>query len=177
MYQTALVMIARDEARCIADSLRSLRPWVDRMIVLDTGSLDGTPEIARAEGAEVHAFAWVDDFAAARNAALALSDADWNLVVDADEVLILGGEALAALRHEAPTFVGRIEVCSPLPGARRAGWHRGAQRLQPSGPRVAPWRALHRAHPRTTRLGPAPSGPAGDARPRRLPAGADGGQG
>lgn len=112
LCKTALVMIARDEARCIAGSLRSLRPWVDQMIVLDTGSRDGTPAIARAEGAEVHAFTWVDDFAAARNAALDLSDADWNIVVDADELLSLGGEALAALRHEAPTFVGRIEVCS-----------------------------------------------------------------
>ena len=76
LYKTALVMIARDEARCIAGSLRSLRPWVDHMIVLDTGSRDGTPDIAHAEGAVVHAFTWVDDFAAARNAALDLSDAD-----------------------------------------------------------------------------------------------------
>lgn len=129
-YKTALVMIARDEARCIAGSLRSLRPWVDQMIVLDTGSRDGTPAIAHAEGAEVHAFQWVDDFAAARNAALDLSDADWNVVVDADEVLSLGGEALAALRHEAPTFVGRIEVRSHyLEQGAGAAQHSASSRL------------------------------------------------
>src|ERR1700710_3132879 len=81
----ALVMIARDEARAIGRALASARPHVDRMIVLDTGSTDATREIAAAEGAEVHAFAWCDDFAAARNAALAHSDADWNLILDADE--------------------------------------------------------------------------------------------
>ena len=60
------------------------------MIVLDTGSSDATREIARAAGAEVHEFAWCDDFAAARNAALAHSDADWNLILDADEWLAGG---------------------------------------------------------------------------------------
>jgi tetratricopeptide (TPR) repeat protein len=55
------------------------------MLVLDTGSSDGTPDIARACGAEVHYFEWIDDFSAARNRALELADADWNLVLDADE--------------------------------------------------------------------------------------------
>ncbi|HEV3079830.1 MAG TPA: glycosyltransferase [Gemmataceae bacterium] len=40
------------------------------MIVVDTGSTDRTPEIARALGALVYHFPWCDDFAAARNEAL-----------------------------------------------------------------------------------------------------------
>src|SRR5512140_1346392 len=96
MTRLALVMIARDEARAIARTLESARPHVDRTIVLDTGSTDATREIAAACGAEVHEFAWGDDFAAARNAALAHSDADWNLVLDADEWIEAGAEALAA---------------------------------------------------------------------------------
>lgn len=112
MYTTALVMIARNEARCIARCLRSLRPWVDEMIVLDTGSTDDTVAIARTEGAQVHHFEWVDDFAAARNAALTLSQADWNIVIDADETLSEGGEVLMVLKHQAPTFVGRIDQYS-----------------------------------------------------------------
>lgn len=96
MTRLALVMIVRDEATAIARALRSARDHVDRMIVLDTGSIDETPQIAAAEGAEVHHFAWVDDFAAARNASLALSDADWNLVLDADEWIEDGAESLAA---------------------------------------------------------------------------------
>lgn len=97
MTRLALVMIARDEAHAVARALASARPHVNRMIVLDTGSVDGTPEIAAAEGAEVHAFTWIDDFSAARNAALAHSDAAWNLVLDADEWIVGGTQALADL--------------------------------------------------------------------------------
>lgn len=112
MSRIALVMIARDEARCIARCLRSVRPWVDEMIVLDTGSRDNTVALAQAEGARVHHFTWVQDFAAARNAALALSQADWNLVLDADEILSQGGELIASLRQQAPEFIGRVDVRS-----------------------------------------------------------------
>ena len=74
MTRLALVMIAKDEARAIARALASARPHVDKLIVLDTGSTDATRQIASDARAEVHSFAWCDDFAAARNAALALSD-------------------------------------------------------------------------------------------------------
>jgi glycosyltransferase involved in cell wall biosynthesis len=99
MTRLALVMIARDEASDIARALESARPHVERMIVLDTGSVDATPEIAARLGAEVERFSWCDDFAAARNASLALSDAAWNLVLDADEWIEAGAEA--ALSPEA----------------------------------------------------------------------------
>ncbi|MFT3858021.1 MAG: glycosyltransferase [Aquabacterium sp.] len=134
MYRIALVMIVRNEARCIARCLRSVKPWVDEMIVLDTGSTDDTVSLAEAEGAHVHPFTWVDNFAAARNAALAWSTADWNLVLDADETLIDGGPALAALRTQAPNFVGRIEVRSDC------AMHDGTGRQQASSwlPRVLP---------------------------------------
>ncbi|CAN5470328.1 hypothetical protein BH10PSE5_BH10PSE5_18930 [soil metagenome] len=107
MPRLALVMIARDEAHQIARALDSARPFVDLMIVLDTGSVDGTRDIARTCGAQVHEFVWCDDFAAARNASLALSPADWNLVLDADEWIERGGEALAALDPDAMGWVRR----------------------------------------------------------------------
>lgn len=106
----ALVVIARDEAARIARLLDSVRPWVDEMLVLDTGSSDATAAIAAAHGARVETFAWCDDFAAARNQALARADADWHLVLDADEWLISGGEALQALKDTAPGFVGALQL-------------------------------------------------------------------
>ena len=112
MYRTALVLIARNEAAAIARCLASARPWVDEMLVLDTGSTDETVALARAAGARVEHTAWVDDFAAARNHALALADADWHVVLDADEWLTHGGDAIAALRHTAPAFVGAIRIDS-----------------------------------------------------------------
>lgn len=109
-YRVALVVIARDEAPRIQRLLRSVAPWVDTMWVLDTGSSDDTAALAAACGARVERFAWCDDFAAARNAALAGAAADWHLVLDADEWLIDGGPALHALRRTAPDFVGSIEL-------------------------------------------------------------------
>lgn len=64
------------------------------MVVLDTGSTDDTMEIARSCGAVVHQAEWTDDFSAARNLALDLANADWNLILDADEWIESGGDCL-----------------------------------------------------------------------------------
>ena len=112
MYQIALVLIARNEAALIRRCLDSVRPWVDQMLVLDTGSSDDTVQLAQDAGAQVAHFTWIDDFAAARNHALSLVNADWNVVLDADEWVSEGGPALASLRHVLPDFVGAIRVDS-----------------------------------------------------------------
>lgn len=119
MTRLALVMIARDEAAAIGRALASARPHVEAMIVLDTGSVDATRDIARAHGARVHDFAWVGDFAAARNAALARSDAAWNLVLDADEWIEGGAEALApaSLPIAGGDFLGEVRIMSRMDGS------------------------------------------------------------
>jgi hypothetical protein len=79
-------LIVRDCASDLAACLASVRPFVDELVVLDTGSVDDTAEVAAAAGARVYRTAWADDFAAARNAALAECAGDWVLSIDADEV-------------------------------------------------------------------------------------------
>lgn len=108
----AAVLIVKNEERCLSRCLNSLAGVVDRIVVLDTGSTDSTIEIARAHGAEVGYFEWCDDFAAARNAALDLADADWNLILDADEWLIDGAEALTAHAGRVSMEVGTARVMS-----------------------------------------------------------------
>jgi glycosyltransferase involved in cell wall biosynthesis len=115
MTRLALVVIARNEARCIARCLESARPFVDRMILLDTGSTDDTVAIAQACGATIHHFTWCDDFAAARNAALGHSDADWNLILDADEwladdVSALAPDVLPPASVAPPRFLGCVRI-------------------------------------------------------------------
>jgi len=90
----SLVMIVRDEADCLADCLQSARHIVDEIVIADTGSTDGTPEIARQFGAIVFDQPWRNDFADARNAALGRASGDWALHLDADEVLDPEGAAL-----------------------------------------------------------------------------------
>ena len=106
----ALTVIARDEAPRIGRLLASVAPWVDAMLVLDTGSVDDTVDVARRHGARVEHFAWCNDFAVARNASLDLAAADWHVVLDADEWLIDGGEALLGLRETTADFVGALRV-------------------------------------------------------------------
>ncbi|MBV8501825.1 MAG: glycosyltransferase [Paucibacter sp.] len=116
MYSLALVVIARNEAPRIRRLLDSVRPFVDRMLVLDTGSVDDTVALAQAAGARVERFEWCADFSAARNRALTLAGADWHLVLDADEWLEEGGEELVALRDVAPDFVGAVEMLDHFEG-------------------------------------------------------------
>jgi len=114
MAALALVMIVRNEARCLERCLASARPWVDEMVILDTGSTDATPAIAARCGARVAHAEWRDDFSVARNQALALTAAPWRLVLDGDEWIAQGGAALAALKHEPAGFVGLVTVSSRI---------------------------------------------------------------
>jgi len=144
MNTLALVMIARDEARCIERCLASVRGVVDHLLVLDTGSRDDTVARARRAGAEVGHFEWVHDFSAARNAALewaeARTPAAWHLVLDADEWLADGADALAALRHGQAGFLGQVCVDSSFDGPAGAASAAGpAVQHAPSWlPRVLP---------------------------------------
>ncbi len=83
----SLCMIVRDEAGMLARCLESAIPWVDEVVVVDTGSTDGTVAIAQSRGAHVEHFPWCDDFARARNVAIGLGTGDWILVLDADEAI------------------------------------------------------------------------------------------
>ncbi|GAA2470069.1 glycosyltransferase [Winogradskya humida] len=80
----AAVVIVRDEAEMLPACLKSLTGVADVIRVHDTGSQDGTPEIAARHGAVVTHGAWTDDFAAARNEAVRDETAEWVLALDAD---------------------------------------------------------------------------------------------
>ncbi len=80
-------MIVKDEEANLPRALDSVAGVASEVIVVDTGSRDRSVEIARAHGATVGTFAWRDDFAAARNHALAMATGDWVLTLDADESL------------------------------------------------------------------------------------------
>jgi len=78
-------LIVKNEARYLDGCLRSLGGLVDEVVVVDTGSTDGSKRIARKHGARVFDFEWIDDFAAARNHALDHARGEWILYIDADE--------------------------------------------------------------------------------------------
>ncbi|HWT93798.1 MAG TPA: glycosyltransferase, partial [Solirubrobacteraceae bacterium] len=81
----ALCMIVKDEERVLDRCLASAAPFVDEIVVVDTGSTDRTVEIAERHGARVLHHAWTDDFAEARNVGVDAATSDWILFLDADE--------------------------------------------------------------------------------------------
>ena len=83
----SLSMIVRNEEARLAACLASVTGLADEMVVVDTGSSDGTIAVAEAAGARVEQIAWPGDFAPARNSAMAFLKGDWVLVLDADEQL------------------------------------------------------------------------------------------
>ena len=87
MPTISLSMIVRDEEDFLPECLESVRGIVDEIVVVDTGSVDRTVEIARDAGAIVKSFTWTEDFSAARNVALKGCNNDWVLILDADERL------------------------------------------------------------------------------------------
>ncbi|MDF3822524.1 glycosyltransferase family 2 protein [Leptospira sp. 96542] len=83
MSRLSVIIITKNEAANIEDCLRSVA-FADEVIVLDSGSSDGTVEIARKLGAIVKVSDW-SGFGPQKNKALALATGDWVLSLDADE--------------------------------------------------------------------------------------------
>ena len=83
----SLCMIVKDEEANLARCLASVKPIVDEMVVVDTGSTDRTRDIAEFFGAWVYEFEWSGDFAEARNFSLSKAKGDWILIMDADEII------------------------------------------------------------------------------------------
>ena len=83
----SLCMIVKDEEEHLAKCLQSVRPVVDEIIVVDTGSRDRSRDIARVFGAKVFDFEWTEDFAEARNYSLSKANGKMVFVMDADEVI------------------------------------------------------------------------------------------
>lgn len=83
----SVAMIVRNEEAVLAESLESVRSVADEIVVLDTGSTDGTVAVAERFDAKVGHWAWESDFAAARNACRELATGDWILWLDAGERL------------------------------------------------------------------------------------------
>lgn len=116
----SLCMIVRDNARIIKACLESIRPWVDEMIVVDTGSTDETPQIAQELGAQVFRFPWCDSFSAARNESLRHACGQWIFWMDSDDIIdAANGRKLRELasREIDPALLGFVmQVHFPGPG-------------------------------------------------------------
>lgn len=88
MINISLCMIVKDEEDVIGRCLASVADLVDEIIVVDTGSTDRTKEIVARYTDRIYDFAWIDDFAAARNYAFAQASQMYCMWLDADDVMV-----------------------------------------------------------------------------------------
>ena len=85
-------MIVKNEEKMLGRCLEALKPILDsissELIIVDTGSTDGTVEIAKKYTDKVLFYEWTNDFSAARNVGLEKAQGEWFMSVDADEIFV-----------------------------------------------------------------------------------------
>ena len=80
----SVVMIAKNAADLLPDCLASVA-WADEIILLDSGSEDTTPEVARAAGVKVFTDTDWQGYGIQRQKAQRLASGDYILMIDTDE--------------------------------------------------------------------------------------------
>jgi len=79
----SIVIVAKNEADKIRECLESVQ-WADEIVVLDSGSTDGTVKICREYTDKVFETDW-PGYGPQKNRALEKATGDWILSIDADE--------------------------------------------------------------------------------------------
>jgi len=125
-YKLSAIIITKNEADNIRACLESVA-WADEIIVVDSGSSDGTVNICKALGAQVHITADWPGFGLQKNRALSYATGEWVLSLDADERVTpeLRSEVEAALNDPHGHAAFRMPRLSSFCGRymRHSGWH------------------------------------------------------
>lgn len=104
----SVAMIVKNEAHNLDRALGSIRPYVDEIIVVDTGSTDETVEIAKKYTDKVYFHQWKNDFSEARNYSLQFPSCEWILIYDADEEVKEDFSGIREFLKKAPNNVNTI---------------------------------------------------------------------
>ena len=109
MIPYSICIITKNECTILEECLRRLQPLGQEIVVLDTGSCDGTCDMVTKYTDKLYHFEWCNDFSAARNECIKHASNDYILTVDSDEYLTAWDEnANQKLMQGNPTAIGRI---------------------------------------------------------------------
>ena len=108
MPKVSVTIITLDEAEHIAAAIDSAA-WADEIILIDSGSRDGTADIGRAKGARVVTRDW-PGYVDQKNYAAGIAANDWIFSLDADERIpaALANEIKAVVASEPPKRAYRV---------------------------------------------------------------------
>lgn len=131
MNRLSACIITLNEEHNLSRALASLEGIADEIVVVDSGSTDGTEEVARKHGAAFSTRAWTN-YSEQKNFAAGLATNDWILSVDADEELssTLQTAILDWKKHEAKFSVYEVARRTWYLGAwiKHSGWYPDFQR-------------------------------------------------
>jgi glycosyltransferase involved in cell wall biosynthesis len=104
MNRLSVCLVAQNEQENLQRVLPSVQGIADEIILVDGGSVDRTPEIARELGAKVFARAFTNH-ADQKNYAASLASHDWIFLLDADEELSKElKESVREWKEQVPEF-------------------------------------------------------------------------
>lgn len=87
MVTISLCMIVKNEEKVLSRCLDSAAKLVDEIIIVDTGSIDQTKEIASKYTSKIYSYPWTDNFSDARNYSFSKATKDYCMWIDADDIL------------------------------------------------------------------------------------------
>jgi glycosyltransferase involved in cell wall biosynthesis len=126
-----IAILSLNEASIISDSLISAA-FADQLVVIDSGSTDGTVDIAKSHGAEVHTYLDWQGFATQKNRALQHCLCEYVFFLDCDEIIPpkLASE-IRAVVEQGSVNLGLIRWEDYVFGKRLRGIHqtKGVARL------------------------------------------------
>lgn len=106
----SVCIITKNELPKLKKCIEAIKRYPLEIVVVDTGSTDGTIEYLRENVDVVGDFVWCNDFSKARNYSITLASNDWILVLDTDEYIEkLDTQKLEQFIAESDEHTGRIE--------------------------------------------------------------------
>jgi glycosyltransferase involved in cell wall biosynthesis len=112
-------MIVKNELQTLPDCIKTLVGYVDEIVIVDTGSTDGTQFLIQSyvdmhqNGTKVvyDQFQWCDDFSAARNYSMSKATGDWIFIVDADDrVVVEDWDQMRSVLSHPDGLLGEFDI-------------------------------------------------------------------
>jgi glycosyltransferase involved in cell wall biosynthesis len=118
-------MIVKNEEAFLAQCLKSVKNYVDEIIIVDTGSTDNSVNIAKNYTDRVYFHPWEGDFSRARNQALSYATGDWIFQIDGDEELVNGSgeKLLQTVRETGNADAVMVNIISTYSNGKKRARH------------------------------------------------------